>query len=158
MKMIFGTALVAIALTAAPVAAAGFTGIRGEVTVGLDDAINAPDVTDVTYGATVGVDISPLSNVIVGVEANLDNVFDRRNIGASARVGYVVRPDWLVYAKGGYTNYRDVTSQNLDGFRVGGGVEHNISARSFVRAEYRYSDFQGDTGAHGAVLGLGIRF
>lgn len=154
------TTLAAVAATmalATPAMANDFSGIRVGVTAGVDD-LSAFDVTDVTYGAEVGVDFPLGDKAIVGVEANVDNVFDRRNIGASARVGYAVIPNLLVYAKAGYANYSDVFSRKLDGVRVGGGLETNISGNSYVKAEYRYTNFEQGIDSHAGLIGLGLRF
>lgn len=151
-------AALATAAMAAPAYANDFTGARVEVTAGVDDAINNVDVTDVTYGATVGVDFPVGESVTLGVEANVDNVFDRRDVGASARVGYVVADNVLAYGKAGYANYKDAFSRELDGLRLGGGFEVNVSDNTFVGAEYRYSDFQSNAGKHGVFARLGLRF
>jgi outer membrane immunogenic protein len=58
----------------------------------------------------------------------------------------------MIYAKGGYTNSQlrvlaGSTTQstntrfNLDGYRVGAGVERAVGTNSFVKAEYRYSNY-----------------
>lgn len=157
-KIAIIAAALATTLVAAPAMANDFAGARVEVTAGLDDAINNRDTTDVTYGVTAGVDFPVTKNVVLGVEANVDNVFDRREIGASARVGVEVVNNVLVYGKAGYTNYKDSFSRKLDGLRLGGGVEVNVSDATFVKAEYRYSDLEQGTGKHGALVGVGIRF
>ena len=156
MKMIVLAAMAAV--MASPVAAEDFTGVRAEVTAGADDVTNGVDLTDVNYGVGVGVDAAVYPNVIVGVEANIDNVFDRRNIGASARVGYVVNDSTLVYAKAGYANWRQTTSTELEGLRLGGGVEVAVSDNAYVKAEYRYTDFNRGVGQHGGLVGIGFRF
>ncbi len=158
MKTFMIAAAMAATALATPAMANDFTGARVEVTAGVDDAINNFDVTDVTYGATVGVDFPVGEKFTAGVEANVDNVFDRRDVGASVRVGYVAFEDVLVYGKAGYANYKDAFSRELDGLRVGGGFEVNVSDNTFVGAEYRYSDFEGNTGKHGAFARLGLRF
>ena len=134
-----------------------FGGLYVSATAGTDDVTNLPDTTDVVYGANAGVNI-PLGNVIVGAEATLDNVFEsQREIGASARLGYTF-DNVMPYVEAGYTNYRDVFSRELDGLRVGGGLEVNISDNTFVSAEYRYTDFEGGAGKHAGLVGLGLRF
>lgn len=158
MRKIMITAALAATALATPAMANDFTGARVEVTAGVDDAINNFDATEVTYGATVGVDFPLGEKVTVGVEANVDNVFDRRDIGASARLGYVVTDNVLVYGKAGYANYKDAFSRELDGLRVGGGFEVNVSENTFVGAEYRYSDLEANTGKHGVFARLGLRF
>ncbi|MGB3167235.1 MAG: porin family protein [Alteraurantiacibacter sp.] len=75
-----------------------------------------------------------------------------RDIYLGARAGILVNPNTLVYAKGGYTNatYDLLLSDNvdereadfdLDGFRVGAGAEYAMSENSFVKLEYRYSNY-----------------
>lgn len=158
MKSIMIASAVAAMSIATPAFANDFSGVRAELTAGVDDVTRGVDTTDVTYGVTLGVDLPVTSKAIVGVEANVDNVFDRRDIGASARVGYIVNKSTLVYAKGGYANYEDAFSRKLDGLRVGGGFEYKISNQTYIGAEYRYSDFDAGVGKHGVLAKLGIRF
>lgn len=156
----FGVVLAAAAATlAVPAAAADFTGPRVEVTAGVDDVKNARDTTDVTYGVTVGLDAdiggTPL---IVGVEAGVDNFADRRDIGAAARLGIRASDNVLLYGKVGYANFKDANSRELDGLRVGGGLEFGLTDNLFAGVEYRYTDFEAGVGKHGAVARLGLRF
>ena len=115
-----------------------------------------------------------------------------RDLYLGARAGILVNPNTLLYVKGGYTNATyDVLAGNLedeleadvdlDGFRVGAGAEYAISERSFVKLEYRYSNysegefdfsddglFDDDTGEsgrfdadidrHQVAVGVGFRF
>jgi outer membrane immunogenic protein len=145
------------ACLAAPAAANDFGGVYVQGTTGVEDVTHAPQTSDVTYGANAGVNI-PVGNAIIGVEATLDNVFDRsREIGASARLGYAFGPV-MPYVEAGYTNYKDAFSRKLDGLRVGGGLEYNISNHTYVSAEYRYTDFEDRVGKHAGLVGLGLRF
>ena len=148
----------AAAFVATPAMANDFAGVRAEVTAGLDDVTAGVDTTKVTYGAGIGLDAELYKNIVVGVEATLDNVFDRRNIGASARLGYVVADKALVYGKVGYTNWKQTTTAELEGLRVGGGVEANLFGPVYGKVEYRYTDFDGDVGQHAGLVGLGLRF
>lgn len=149
---------IAGATLATPAMANPFTGVRAEVTAGADDVTGGVDLTDVTYGAAVGFDAELYKNVIVGFEANLDNVFDRRNVGASARLGYVINDAVLVYGKVGYANWKQTTTRELEGLRLGGGVEANIAGPVYGKVEYRYTDFDRGVGQHGALVGFGVRF
>ena len=161
MKKIFAmiTAVALAACTAsAPAYANNFGGIYGQVTAGVQDVTKAPNTKDVTYGVSAGVNVPLGDAAIVGVEAQLDNVFDRRDVGAAARLGFVVSDNVLLYGKAGYANYKDTFSRSLDGVRVGGGLEFNLSEHSFASVEYRYTDFQAGVGKHGALVGLGLRF
>ena len=148
----------ATAFVATPAMANDFAGVRAEATAGLDDVTGGVDPTDVTYGVGLGLDAQLYKNVIVGVEATVDNVFDRRNIGASARIGYVVADKALVYAKVGYTNWKQTTTAELEGLRVGGGVEASLFGPVYGKVEYRYTDFDRGVGQHGGLIGLGVRF
>lgn len=158
MKNIMLVAAAALAVAATPALANEFTGVRAEVTAGVDSVTRGLDTTDVTYGVGVGFDAELYKNVIVGVEANVDNVFDRRNIGASARLGYVVSDKAMVYGKVGYANWQDITSRELDGLRLGGGLEYRVVGPVYTKVEYRYTDFAGKTGQHGVLAGVGFRF
>jgi outer membrane immunogenic protein len=154
-KMFVTLALAVAACSATPALANEFGGVYGQGTVGYEDVMNRDGVT---YGANAGVNI-PVGDAIVGVEATVDNVFDdEREIGASARLGYTFG-NTMLYGEAGYTNYRDVFSRELDGLRVGGGVELNLSKATFISAEYRYTDFDNSrAGKHAGLIGLGIRF
>ncbi|SMF66587.1 outer membrane protein [Allosphingosinicella indica] len=96
-----------------------------------------------------------------------------RDIYVGARAGAVVGANTLLYAKAGYVNgrvqldYDDGTAanttgyetgRNLDGVRVGAGVEHAIGPNSYIKAEYRYSNYEQDIEKHQAVAGFGFRF
>jgi outer membrane immunogenic protein len=109
-----------------------------------------------------------------------------RDIYVGARLGFEASPGTLIYAKGGYTNARlnvlaadgstELEDENfqLDGWRVGAGVEKSIGRNTYAKIEYRYSkytdgDFQYsngtttdtfsvDTDRHQVVAGVGFRF
>ncbi len=158
MKKYLAPLAAAAAFVATPAMANDYAGVRAEVTAGLDDVTGGVDPTKVTYGAGVGLDAELYNNVVVGVEATLDNVFDRRNVGAAARVGYVVADKALVFAKVGYSNWKQTTTAELEGLRVGGGVEANLYGPVYGKVEYRYTDFDGNVGQHGGLVGIGVRF
>ncbi|MDO7841528.1 outer membrane protein [Sphingomonas immobilis] len=155
------------------------------------------------YGGDIGYD-KDLGRVVIGAEAELTGstgdvsnaptsagalgygrVKQGRDIYGGVRVGYKVAPDTLVYAKGGYTNGRlDLTADNgtvttaahynLDGYRVGAGVEEKIGRTTYAKIEYRYSNygsarleypngtntnnFAVDTDRHQIAVGVGVRF
>jgi len=95
-----------------------------------------------------------------------------RDLYVGGRVGAVVGRSTLLYAKAGYTNARNEATYNsnvagstivtshgtLDGFRVGAGVEQAVGRKAFVKAEYRYSNYEQGVDRHQVVAGLGIRF
>jgi len=160
-------------------------------------------ISDVAYGVGVGYDFD-MGGLVVGVEGEwmeseantrydrnsdvglgIANLSTGRDLYAGVRVGARVGENAMVYAKGGYTNgrynvlaYDNVTDTrtnvNLDGWRVGAGVEVGITKNAFVKAEYRYSnytngeieapsgattpDFDVDVDRHQGVVGVGLRF
>lgn len=107
------------------------------------------------------------SNVIVaGDEACVEA---RRDLYVGGRLGAVVGDNVLLYGKLGYTNARiaavydngtTVVSDagNGDGIRAGAGVDVAFGRNMFVRAEYRYSNYESDFSRHQGVVGLGFRF
>ena len=96
----------------------------------------------------------------------------KRDLYAGARVGAAVTPSTLLYAKAGYTNarvgvnYTDtatpannfVARDNLDGVRVGAGVEQKFGPNLYAKAEYRYSNYEQGVSRHQVVGGIGFRF
>jgi outer membrane immunogenic protein len=157
----------------------------------------------VNYGIGVGYDFD-MGGVVLGVEGEwmeseadtrydrtpdvglgIDNLSTGRDLYAGVRVGARLGTNAMAYAKGGYTNGRynvlagdgvtdTRTNINLDGWRVGAGVEVAIASNAFVKAEYRYSnytngevkapnglesdDFDVDVDRHQGVIGVGLRF
>jgi outer membrane immunogenic protein len=155
------------------------------------------------YGIEAGYDL-PLGGVVLGVEAELSDstgktrtattdpnffgygeVGTGRDIYVGARLGVPVGTGTLLYAKGGYTNARlnvvadngtDTLDENfeLDGWRLGAGVEKSIGRNTYAKLEYRYSNytdadfqfangattdtFEVDTDRHQIVAGVGFRF
>ena len=173
-----------------------FSGLRVEALGGFDhsgtDARTSGSNNGFVYGGAVGYD-DRIGNIVLGVDGEIDgstasstanNVLtagDRlhlsagRDLYAGARVGYVVTPKTLVYAKAGYTNARvdgtyDVgaasfrQNQDLSGYRVGGGVEYSLTPATYIKAEYRYSHYQDiqDFGIkpdrQQVLAGVGFRF
>ena len=143
---------------------------------------------DVMYGVAAGYDVQAGGAVIGGeVEySDSDNracdggaktVADPRiclkagrDLYVGGRVGTVVGASTLLYAKAGYTNAdAKFTANNgtdevtldkthLDGVRVGAGVEHKFGANTYVKAEYRYSNYEQGLERHQALAGVGFRF
>jgi outer membrane immunogenic protein len=102
-----------------------------------------------------------------------------RDLYVGGRIGTAISSQALLYAKAGYTNARvesrytttsgNVTTQirddvNLDGFRVGAGLEYNLTPSAYVKGEYRYSHYgkidgyDTDLDRHQLLAGVGIRF
>jgi outer membrane immunogenic protein len=156
-NFVIGVALALSALVATPVMASDFSGPRVEVTAGADDVTRGVDPTDVTYGIGAGYDLQ-FGKVVAGVEAGVDNVLDRRDIAVGARLGYVLNENVLVFTKVGYSNFKPTNRLTLEGVRVGGGLEVNVVGNVYTKVEYRYTDFEGTTGKHGGLVGVGYRF
>jgi len=155
------------------------------------------------YGVDAGYDFA-FGGALVGVEGEVTgstskvnndpvdpNAFGYgrvkagRDLYLGARVGALLSPVTMLYAKAGYTNgrldlRRDDTllrtdrHYNLDGYRLGAGIEQAVGPRSYVKVEYRYSNygdarleyangantdnFSVDTDRHQVAVGAGIRF
>ncbi|GAO39595.1 hypothetical protein SCH01S_35_00300 [Sphingomonas changbaiensis NBRC 104936] len=96
----------------------------------------------------------------------------KRDLYVGGRVGAAVTPSTLIYAKAGYTNarvgvnYTDPatpannfsTRNNLDGVRVGAGIEQKLGTNLYAKAEYRYSNYEAGVSRHQVLGGVGIRF
>jgi outer membrane immunogenic protein len=110
------------------------------------------------------------------VEAGLDT---GRDLYLGGRLGFTIAPTTLLYVKGGYTNLKlganlsgDDDDFNgigdIDGYRLGAGAEFLFGANSYVKAEYRYSNYgsfgdddlfgEVDVDRHQFVAGVGLRF
>lgn len=173
---------------------APFTGPRVEAIAGYDHVGGENGFDGVVYGGQIGYD-AQVSGVILGVEGEVsgttaksdeNNVFannDRfrikggRDLYAGARLGYAISPQAMIYAKAGYTNQRinsryslgTVTIRDHDdaeGYRLGAGLEYKMSGNSYVKAEYRYSNYTNidrgdidiDLDRHQVLAGFGVRF
>lgn len=148
---------------------------------GVDDSIKAKGLT---YGGAVGYDVPVGGSLVAGVEADVnfstadrdftDGVdsasFDaKRDLGLAARLGGRIAPRTLVYGKAGYTNLRigakatvggvsSSDSANLDGYRLGLGLEQGFSRNAYLKAEYRYSNYEKDVTKNEVLTGVGLRF
>ena len=166
----------AIALSAPAVAQEGsFVGPRAEVITGYDavktnsNGLGTPD--GVLYGVGLGYDFN-LGGAVAGIETEIADSSTKRNFAGGSikaardiyvggRIGVPLGENMLAYAKAGYTNARIETAgvgDNGDGVRVGGGLEYKLGTNMFVKAEYRYSNYQDDVERHQIVGGLGLRF
>lgn len=173
----------------------------------IDDDVNEDNdqsIDGFAYGVGAGYDMR-FGNVVVGPEAEvtwstaktkftdgdfegfgIGNVKTNRDLYVGARLGYVVSPKTMIYAKGGYTNAKfDVrnasgtvtTNRDIDadGWRIGAGVEQAVTSNVFAKLEYRYSnyekgelDYRGDFAdgqrfdldldRHQVMAGVGVRF
>ena len=195
MRCVAYTALSAVALAvglAAPASAqlaggGAFTGLRVEGLAGWDRVQNDGHKDGVGYGIGVGYD-ARMGPLVVGIEGEADGANTKECVGsftaadprlcakagrdlyAGARVGTVLAPGTLLYAKAGYTNARvrltgddgsgtvTLDRRDLDGVRIGAGVEHELFSRAYVKAEYRYSNYQDHFSRNQVLGGFGVRF
>ncbi|QKR98824.1 porin family protein [Sphingomonas sp. CL5.1] len=204
-KLVIATAAAAMgAALATPALAqsqAPFSGPRVEVLAGWDHLNSHDGDSDgrdgFTYGGAVGYDARIGGNAVLGVEGEIDGATTKaraydvvnandsfrlkagRDIYVGGRLGYVVSPQAMIYAKAGYTNarfnarYFDGTStvyedgRNLDGYRLGAGVEYNLTPTAYIKGEYRYShyghmngidNYDPNVDRHQIMAGVGMRF
>lgn len=129
-------------------------------------------------GAVLGIEGEAMDSSAKGCDTNFITATDRicanakRDLYAGARIGAAVSPNTLLYAKAGYTNarfgvtYTDSATptanfsarDNLDGIRVGAGVEQKFGQNLYAKAEYRYSNYEQGISRHQVVGGIGFRF
>lgn len=161
-----------------------------KVRVGIEDFGSASD-DGLMYGGVVGYDIN-VRGAVFGIEGEYSDsqvkervgdvffVGDRvsvstgRDLYAGVRIGGEVAPNVMLYAKGGYTNAKargsysfagltERDSENLEGYRLGAGVETNMMGL-LGRLEYRYSSYGEyrssgiDIERHQVALLVGYRF
>lgn len=191
MRSVAFTALLALPALAAAMPAAAqrapFTGLRVEGNLGWDRLQNDGHSDDITYGISGGYDVN-MGPALVGIEAGIDDSDNKscsgaetvvsprfcakaaRDIYVGGRVGKVINPRTLIYAKAGYTNARmkltaddgddrvTLAHTNLDGVRLGAGAEYALSPNSYVKAEYRYSNYEQGFSRNQVVGGFGFRF
>jgi outer membrane immunogenic protein len=190
-KLIVVASLAAVSLATPALAQSGspFTGVHVEGIVGWDrPQVPNDHANGIVYGAGVGYDFqagravlgvegeasdSSADKCVTGVAATGDNLCASagRDLYVGGRIGAMVAPTTLLYAKAGYTNARFNTEyttvsgvgnfrtrQDLDGFRVGGGVEQAVGRNAYVKAEYRYSNYEQGVSRHQVVAGFGFRF
>lgn len=102
---------------------------------------------------------------VAGLTTRLDT---NESYGISARAGYLVTNDALLYGRVGYqrTNY-DVSvgtgatkisaSDTLDGLRLGGGLEYALTDNVLARVEYNYTDYD-ETKFHENQVRVGVAY
>jgi outer membrane immunogenic protein len=138
------------------------------------------------YGGKVGYDLA-LANIRIGPELEVTGSTQKycekitrnsalvescertdRDFYAGGRLGYVLSSSAMLYAKVGYTSGRfadrigsdkdDWHARNLNGVRVGGGLEYALSPRFYLSGEYRYSHYNRNVHQNQIMSGVGVRF
>ena len=126
----------------------------------------------VVLGGEAGLQFGESDSIVRDTGATRVTVNPKRSFDLTARAGYLVTDNTLLYGRGGYTNTRVRTSiedaagvfsasENRDGWLVGGGLEHALTDNISARAEYRYSDLSEGDGRfdrHQALVGVAYRF
>ena len=162
MKLLATAAIVAAAALSAPAAAQDFSGARIGANVGFadDDAFGTEALV---YGVNVGYDFD-LGGAVAGVSAEYadsDEDGIGRDLSVSGRIGGKVGTRAMIYALGGYTNLSvDLPGDDfeLDGARLGAGVEFALTPNIFANGEYRYSNYELGFETHQMLVGAGFRF
>ena len=134
-------------------------------------------------GATAGIEAEYMDTNVERCQDSVVVVGDEvcaglgRDLYVGGRIGVASLGASSVYVKGGYTNQRvraeiddtgvsgadNEAGQNLDGFRVGAGLEFGIptigfGSAAFLKTEYRYSNYEQGFEKHTGVVGVGFRF
>ena len=163
-------------------------GFRLEGLIGYETTdIEDEGADGLAYGVGVGFDVqsgrtvfgieaeameSEIDECVAGVPAVGDSLCAKagRDLYVGGRAGAVIGANSLVYAKAGYTNTRfeleydpavgNTTNvrENLDGIRVGGGVQFGLGPNLYAKAEYRYSNYEQGYDKHQALAGVGFKF
>lgn len=171
-----------------------FRGIRVEGNIGGDRFQSEGTHNDeFGVGGAIGFDGTIGERIVIGAEGsywrgtdwneNCQDLSDGTSIchkafeewGAAVRAGYLVNPDLLVFAKGGYVNGEQrrriddsSTGAELvydhyraDGYQLGGGVEYTLTQGSlpiYASAQYVYSNYHGHSARQRIMAGVGVRF
>ncbi|MBX3595566.1 outer membrane beta-barrel protein [Sphingomonas sp.] len=182
----------ALAQDATPFSGPRGEGVVGWDHLSDDNGTPSSSSSGVVYGGALGYDVRS-GNTVFGPEVELTGASTDtrtpslavagdefkldagRDLYAGVRAGVVVGDSTLLYAKGGYTNARvdyrytngAVTiadGRNMDGWRVGAGVEQQLGGKVYLKGEYRYSDYGKFKGYNASVdrnqvvAGIGVRF
>ena len=165
-------------------------------------------VDGVAFGVGAGYDFD-LGGIVAGVEGEFtestgeqdsnetidgvafsSGIETGRDLYIGGRIGFRAGPSTLVYGKAGYTNTsieaniegdgdRFEFDTNVDGYRLGAGIEQLFGPRAYGKVEYRYSNYNNldfsddfdlddfdaedfdtdiDLDRHQVVVGVGLRF
>ena len=193
-------AAAAACVTAAPAAAQNFTGPSVGVQGGWqEEKVKTPQTNlgvlpidrsrdSAVAGVFLGYDHELGRGFVAGVEGGFSiassdklrggngttsvTIDPKRSFDATARAGYLVTPETLVYIRGGYANERirmtmasasgtSTMSENRDGWLIGGGVERVLMPHVSARLEYRFTDLGDSKGTydrHQVLAGVAYRF
>lgn len=139
-------------------AAVGYDFQVGKFAAGIEAEYSDSDIDDCASGV-----------IVVGDSFCAES---KRDLYVGGRLGIAsLSSTSLLYVKAGYTNLKvgvdyDTTgsaddfsiNDELDGVRVGGGVQVGLGRQFYVKGEYRYSNYEQDFDKHQFVGGVGVRF
>lgn len=177
-------ALAATCTVAVPAYAEAPNGPRAEAILGWDHFNGDTSLDDdgVTYGIGLGYDYAISGKSALGIDAEFtdSNGEQTKPLGADVtaklsadrelyvggRYTYAANDKINLFATAGYTNQRiNVASsigqeadQDLDGVRVGAGVQYNITDKLYWTTSYRYSNYEAGLDRSQVVTGIGFRF
>lgn len=139
----------------------------------------------VAFGIAAGYDFAVGSNVALGIDVEASETTAEfelseagqtvsldygRDLYIGGRVTVAASSKLNLYAKAGYTNGRVEFDTNvpgagitdlageLDGFRLGAGLQYAVSEKVYLGGEYRYSNYDGPFTRNQLVATLGFRF
>jgi outer membrane immunogenic protein len=140
------------------------------------------------YGIGLGYDFQLGTKTFAGIEVNAEDskvseceaggivLNDRicgrteRDLSAALRFGTRVGAAGKAYGLVGYSNARFFTAytapagpnvyttDDLDGIRAGVGYQQQIAGSFYVKAEYRYTNYEQDAVRHQGIVGFGLSF
>lgn len=164
---------------------AKLSGVRLEARIGYE----TPTVSDdsgiykigsaVSYGGEAGFDVR-VKKVTIGAYAvyegssvsvcdGVDCLKENGNFGAGGRIGFIVSPKVVLYAKAGYARISFNASSggatadaHKDGVQGALGVDVNLSKNVYVMGEFNYADYGSFYGINlqrrHVAAGVGVRF
>jgi len=139
------------------------------------------------FAGFAGYNAEVAPSVVLGVEGDLGYAWGKKTIelskvssglngSARLRAGYAIDRA-LIYTAGGYTATNSKiktpfgnTSETLNGWTIGAGIDYAFTDNIFGRLEYRYNDFgkktytvqnlsaDGKLSDHVVNVGLGVKF
>lgn len=126
----------------------------------------------IVIGAEAGFDLGASDSFARTTATTRAGIDPKWSIDLTARAGYLVQDNTLLYVRGGYSNVRvgvdridgtvkQTDEDHRDAWVVGGGVEQAITPNISARLEYRYSDLSEGHGSWSRdqiLLGASYRF
>lgn len=116
--------------------------------------------SDATAGVAAGYDYDLTDKLFVGVQGSADKVLTsntRVSWGAGGRIGVKVLPGTKAYALADWESKNTRYGNSAVG--VGGGIQHDLGSRYYVKAEYQHLLIGDDTpDADRGLVGVGVKF